>query len=97
MASKVKGMASKVEAPSEEDHNQALAELEKVTDGKAKLEGVARLAEQAQPKGSTLDTASVHTPVRIFAPAGSHPYVAVLRETRDMLTHCAANVLRVLG
>jgi len=34
-----------------------------VTDGKAKLEGVARLAEQAQPKGSTLDSAGVHTPV----------------------------------
>ncbi len=34
-----------------------------MTDGKAKLEGVARLAEQAQPKGSTLDSAGVHTPV----------------------------------
>ena len=50
-------------AAEEEDHDQALAELEKVTDGKAKLEGVARLAEQAQPKGSTLDSAGVHTPV----------------------------------
>ena len=47
----------------EGDHDRALAELEKVTDGKAKLEGVARLAEQAQPKGSTLDSAGVHTPV----------------------------------
>ena len=59
----VKAKTAKVEAPSEEDHDQALAELEKVTDGKAKLEGVARLAEQAQPKGSTLDSAGVHTPV----------------------------------
>lgn len=34
-----------------------------MSDGKAKLEGVARLAEAAQPKGSTLDSAGVHTPV----------------------------------
>lgn len=47
----------------------ALAELERVTDGKAKLEGVARLAEQAQPKGSTLDSAGVRTPVSRPAPA----------------------------
>ena len=52
-----------------EDADRALAELEKVTDGKAKLEGVARLAEQAQPKGSTLDSAGVHTPVSCPAPA----------------------------
>ena len=55
--------------PAEEDADRALAELEKVTDGKAKLEGVARLAEQAQPKGSTLDSAGVHTPVSCPAPA----------------------------
>ncbi len=58
------------EAPAaEEDADRALAELEKVTDGKAKLEGVARLAEQAQPKGSTLDSAGVHTPVSCPIPA----------------------------
>ena len=55
--------------PTEEDTDMALAELEKVTDGKAKLEGVARLAEQAQPKGSTLDSAGVRTPVSCPAPA----------------------------
>ena len=49
--------------PAEEDADRALAELEKVVDGKAKLEGVARLAEQAQPRGSTLDSAGVRTPV----------------------------------
>ena len=62
----------------EEDHDQALAELEKVTDGKAKLEGVARLAEQAQPKGSTLDSAGVHTPVSSSVPAAGHLWRASL-------------------
>ena len=57
-----KGVISGKE-PEDEDHDRVLAELEKGTDGKAKLEGVARLAEQAQPKGSTLDSAGVHTPV----------------------------------
>ena len=85
-----KAKAAKVEAPSEDDHDEALAELEKVTDGKAKLEGVARLAEQAQPKGSTLDSAGVHTPVSTIPPIAT-----LLPETRDMLT--AVNVvLRVI-
>ncbi len=46
-----------------EDADAALAELERESDGKAKLERVARLAEAAQPKGSTLDSAGVHTSV----------------------------------
>lgn len=88
-------MSSKDGAPSDEDHDQALAELEKVTDGKAKLEGVARLAEQAQPKGSTLDSAGVHTPVRTTAPAASHLYAAVLPGASRMLPLCCRYGARV--
>ena len=74
--------------PAEEDADRALAELEKVTDGKAKLEGVARLAEQAQPKGSTLDSAGVHTPVICLASAqmGSFRHAGPVAE-RQHLQH----------
>lgn len=40
-----------------------LAELENGMEGQARLEGVARLASQAQPKGHTLDSAGVHVKV----------------------------------
>ncbi len=40
--------------------DKALTELEQEAQGAERLEGVARLASEAQPKGHTLDSAGVH-------------------------------------
>ncbi len=40
--------------------DEALTELEREAQGAERLEGVARLASQVQPKGHTLDSAGVH-------------------------------------